>query len=101
MLHSIYDQPNLTGVEVQYVRMLDALSDNLPKVSAHLDDARGVARIHRIFRKRSGVRSCQTSPRTTRQGYRPSDRYRRCLPDRNSLIRLLGTVFGRAARRAD
>ncbi len=40
MLHSIYDQPDAESVVAQYDRVLDALSDKLPKVAEHLDAAR-------------------------------------------------------------
>ena len=40
LLHSIYDQPDAESVVAQYDRVLDALSDKLPKVAEHLDAAR-------------------------------------------------------------
>lgn len=45
MLHSIYDQPDRKGIEEQYDRMLGALSDKLPKIAAHRDDARASPQI--------------------------------------------------------
>lgn len=51
MLHSIYDQPDRKGVEEQYDRMLDALSDKFPKVAAHLDDARAELLAFTVFPK--------------------------------------------------
>ena len=41
LLHSVYDQPDASSVCAQFDRVLDALSDKLPAVAAHLDAARG------------------------------------------------------------
>jgi transposase-like protein len=40
LLHSVYDQPDAAAVHAQFDRVLDALSDKLPRVAQHLDDAR-------------------------------------------------------------
>jgi transposase-like protein len=40
LLHSVYDQPDATSVHAQFDRVLDALTDKLPAVAAHLDAAR-------------------------------------------------------------
>jgi len=40
LLHSVYDQPDREAVRDQYDRILDALSDKLPAVAEHLDEAR-------------------------------------------------------------
>ncbi|EUA16056.1 transposase, Mutator family protein [Mycobacterium xenopi 4042] len=40
LLHSVFDQPDAESVVAQYDRVLDALSDKLPKVAEHLDAAR-------------------------------------------------------------
>src|ERR1700712_3776596 len=40
LLHSVYDQPDSDSVEAQYDRVLDTLTDKLPTVAEHLDDAR-------------------------------------------------------------
>src|SRR3954462_13446016 len=40
LLHSVYDQPDAASVHAQYDRILDALTDKLPTVAAHLDAAR-------------------------------------------------------------
>ncbi|MCW2651713.1 MAG: transposase, mutator type, partial [Mycobacterium sp.] len=40
VLHSIFDQPDAESVVAQYDRVLDALTDKLPKVAEHLDGAR-------------------------------------------------------------
>ena len=40
LLHSVYDQPDADAVHAQFDRILDALTDKLPQVAAHLDTAR-------------------------------------------------------------
>jgi putative transposase len=40
LLHSVYDQPDADAVHAQFDRIVDALTDKLPTVAAHLDDAR-------------------------------------------------------------
>lgn len=40
LLHSVYDQPNTASVHAQFDRILDALTEELPKVAEHLDAAR-------------------------------------------------------------
>jgi hypothetical protein len=40
LLHSVYDQPDSDSVAAQYDRIVDALSDKLPKVADHLEGAR-------------------------------------------------------------
>ncbi len=40
LLHSVYDQPGTASVHAQYDRLVDAISEKLPKVAAHLDTAR-------------------------------------------------------------
>jgi len=40
LLHFVFNQPNAESVVAQYDRVLDALTDKLPKVAEHLDAAR-------------------------------------------------------------
>nr|WP_308494551.1 transposase [Mycobacterium kubicae] len=40
LLHSVFDQPDAASVAAQYDRIIDALSDKLPKVADHLEAAR-------------------------------------------------------------
>jgi transposase-like protein len=40
LLHSVYDQPDADAVHAQFDRVVDALSDKLPGVAEHLDQAR-------------------------------------------------------------
>src|SRR5690348_10456411 len=37
LLHSVYDQPDAEAVHAQFDRIVDALTDKLPAVAAHLD----------------------------------------------------------------
>lgn len=40
LLHSAFDRPDKESVAAQYDRIIDALSDKLPKVADHLESAR-------------------------------------------------------------
>jgi hypothetical protein len=40
LLHSVHDQPDSTSVHAQYDRILDALTEKLPTVAAHLEENR-------------------------------------------------------------
>ncbi len=40
LLHSVYDQPDAASVHAQYDRLIDAVTEKLPAVGAHLDTAR-------------------------------------------------------------
>jgi transposase-like protein len=40
LLHSVYDQPDAASVHAQFDRIVDALTDKLPRVAEHLERAR-------------------------------------------------------------
>ena len=40
LLHSVFDQPDAESVGAQYDRIIDALTDKLPKAADHLEAAR-------------------------------------------------------------
>src|SRR5436190_23916796 len=40
LLHSVFDQPDAESVAAQYDRIIDALTDKLPKAADHLEAAR-------------------------------------------------------------
>ncbi len=66
MLHSVYDQPDAASVHAQYDKLLDAISDKLPAVARHLDEARADVLAFTGFpspasRRRSGARSGATT----------------------------------------
>ncbi|EUA32833.1 transposase, Mutator family protein [Mycobacterium xenopi 3993] len=63
LLHCIFDQPDAESVVAQYDRVLDALSDKLPRVAEHLDAARPDLLAFTAFPNRSGAKSGATIPR--------------------------------------
>jgi transposase-like protein len=63
MLHSVYDQPDSRVVHAQYDRLLEAVTDKLPKLAEHLDAARADVLAFTAFRRRSGGRSGRTTRR--------------------------------------
>ncbi len=40
LLHSVYDQPDAEAVHAQFDRVVDALTEKLPTVAEHLENAR-------------------------------------------------------------
>jgi hypothetical protein len=44
LLHSVSEQPDATSVHAQFDHVLAALTDKLPKVAAHLEQARAFRR---------------------------------------------------------
>ncbi len=52
-LHSIYDQPDPEDVHAQFDRVVDALTEKLPKVAEHLEAAR--ADVVGIFPDRDSI----------------------------------------------
>ncbi|WP_397517281.1 transposase [Rhodococcus sp. UFZ-B548] len=74
--------------------MLTALSDKLPKVAAHLDDARAELLAFTSFSKEIWRQIWSNNPRERLNKGDPSpDRDRSHFPDRTSLIRLVGAVL--------
>jgi hypothetical protein len=58
--HSVYDQPDAEAVHAQFDRILDALTDKLPQVAAHLEAARADILAFTAFPKRHGGKSGPT-----------------------------------------
>jgi mutator family transposase len=65
-LHFIFDQPDTESVVAQYDRVLDALSDKLPKFAEHLDAARADLLAFTAFPKRIWRQIRSPNPRTQR-----------------------------------
>ena len=63
LLHSIYDQPDADSVLAQYDRVLNALSEKLPKVADHLEEHALTSWRSPRSPTRSGARSGPTTPR--------------------------------------
>jgi Transposase, Mutator family len=63
LLYSVFDQSDAQSVAAQYDRIVDALSDKLPKVADHLEHARADLLAFTAFPNRSGAKSGPTTPR--------------------------------------
>src|ERR1700712_4923770 len=91
LLHSVYDQPDATSVHAQFDRVLDSLSDKLPKVAEHLEAARADVLALTAFPKEVWRQIWSNNPqeRLNREIRRRTDVVG-IFPDRDCLIRLVG-----------
>ncbi len=80
LLHSVYDQPDSESVHAQYDRIIDALTEKLPKVAEHLDGARADLLAFTGFPKQSAADLVEQPARTAQQGDPSTHRRSRDLP---------------------
>jgi len=94
LLHSVYDQPDTQSVHAQFDRVLDALTDKLPAVVDHLEQARADVLAFTGFPKEIWRQIWSNNPqeRLNREIRRRTDVVG-IFPDRAALIRLVGAVL--------
>jgi len=94
LLHSVYDQPDATAVHAQFDRIVEALTDKLPQVAAHLDDAQSDILAFTAYPKELWRQVWSNNPneRLNREIRRRTDVVG-IFPDRTSAIRLIGAVL--------
>jgi len=94
LLHSVYDQPDASGVQAQFDRVLDALAEKLPKAAEHLEAAREDILAFTAFPKGLWRQVWSNNPqeRLNKEIRRRTDVVG-IFPDRAALIRLVGAVL--------
>ena len=94
LLHSVYDQPDAASVHAQFDRIVDALTDKLPRVAEHLEQARADILAFTAFPKELWRQIWSNNPqeRLNREIRRRTDVVG-IFPNRDALIRLVGAVL--------
>jgi putative transposase len=94
LLHSVYDQPDAESVHAQFDRVVDALTEKLPKVAEHLEKARADILAFTSFPKEIWRQIWSNNPneRLNKEIRRRTDVVG-IFPDRPSIIRLVGAVL--------
>ncbi|WP_019930178.1 IS256 family transposase [Nocardia sp. BMG111209] len=94
LLHSVFDQADTESVAAQYDRMLDALTEKLPRVAAHLDNARADLLAFTAFPKQIWRQIWSNNPqeRLNKEIRRRTDVVG-IFPDRTASVRLVGAVL--------
>jgi transposase-like protein len=94
LLHSVYDQPDAESVHAQFDRVVDALTEKLPTVADHLEQAHGDILAFTAFPKEIWRQIWSNNPneRLNREIRRRTDVVG-IFPDRSSIIRLVGAVL--------
>ncbi len=94
LLHSIYDQPDTEAVHAQFDRVVDALTEKLPAVAEHLEEARADILAFTAFPKEVWRQIWSNNPneRLNREIRRRTDVVG-IFPDRPAIIRLVGAVL--------
>ena len=94
MLHSVYDQPDANSVHAQFDRVIDGLTEKLPAVAEHLENARADILAFTTFPKDVWRQTWSNNPqeRLNREIRRRTDVVG-IFPHRESIIRLVGAVL--------
>ena len=101
LLHSIYDQPDTEAVHAQFDRVVDALTEKLPTVANHLQDARADILAFAAFPKEIWRQIWSNKPdeRVNREIRRRTDVVG-IFPDRTSIIAAGATAHAMLKARA-